>query len=98
MDSSHDVSLLRVLFSFAVVVALMAALGFVLKYISARGIILPKRSLRAKRMRVVESMAIDGKRRLTIVACDGREHLLLLGGQSDIVVETNLPPSPSEPA
>jgi len=94
MTGPEDFSFLRVLFAFAVVLALMAALGFILKYLAARGIMLPSQSARTRRVKIVESLAIDAKRRFVIVRCDEREHLLLLGGQSDIVVDTNLPPAP----
>jgi flagellar protein FliO/FliZ len=36
-----------------------------------------------KRLAVIEAMAIDGKRRLVLVRCDGRELLLLTGGGTD---------------
>lgn len=39
-----------------------------------------------KRLKVRESLMLDPRRRLVIVACDGREHLLLLGPGGDHVV------------
>jgi flagellar protein FliO/FliZ len=39
-----------------------------------------------KRLKVSESLMIDPRRRLVIVRCDGREHLLLLGPAGDVVV------------
>jgi len=39
-----------------------------------------------KRLKVSESIMIDPRRRLMIVRCDGREHLLLLGPAGDVVV------------
>lgn len=39
-----------------------------------------------KRLRVSESLMLDPRRRLVIVACDGREHLLLLSPAGDVVV------------
>jgi flagellar protein FliO/FliZ len=39
-----------------------------------------------KRLKVSESLMIDPRRRLVIVRCDGREHLLLLGPGGDVVV------------
>jgi flagellar protein FliO/FliZ len=40
----------------------------------------------AKRMRVSESLMIDPRRRLVIVRCDEREHLILCGPGGDVVV------------
>jgi flagellar protein FliO/FliZ len=39
-----------------------------------------------KRLKISESLMIDPRRRLVIVRCDGREHLLLLGPAGDLVV------------
>jgi hypothetical protein len=40
------------------------------------------------RLRVLEGAQLDGKRRLVLVSCDGREYLLLLGIHGDIVVDS----------
>lgn len=42
----------------------------------------------AKRLSVAETMYLDPKRRLVIIKCDGREHLLLLGMQNDLLIES----------
>jgi len=39
-----------------------------------------------KRLRITESLMLDPRRRLVIVRCDEREHVLLLGPGGDIVV------------
>ena len=39
-----------------------------------------------KRLRVMESLMIDPRRRLIVVRCDDREHLILLSPTADIVV------------
>jgi flagellar protein FliO/FliZ len=39
-----------------------------------------------RRLALQESMALDSKRRLCLVTCDGRPLLLLIGGAQDIVV------------
>ncbi len=43
----------------------------------------------ARRLALVDVLALDGKRRLVLVRRDDREHLLLLGVESDLVVEAN---------
>lgn len=40
-----------------------------------------------RRLTIIESMALDGKRRLLLVRRDDVEHLLLLGPSSELVVE-----------
>ena len=48
-----------------------------------------------KRLCVAESLAIDARRRLLLVRCDGREVLLLTGTQ-DLVVGWLHDPAPAE--
>jgi len=45
---------------------------------------------RQPRLGIVDTFAIDRQRQLVIVRRDSVEHLLLLGGTSDIVIESNL--------
>lgn len=52
-----------------------------------------------KRLRIVESSLIDGRRRLVLVRCDNRDHLLMIGGVTDLVVARDLPaPDRADPA
>ena len=46
----------------------------------------------ARRLRVVESLALDARRRLVLVSRDGTEHLLLLGGTNELTVESGIRP------
>lgn len=43
------------------------------------------------RLRIVDSVALDTKRRLVWIARDDVEHLLLIGGSQDLVVEASIP-------
>ena len=42
------------------------------------------------RLAVIDAAAVDGRRRLVLVRRDNVEHLLMIGGPSDIVVEPNI--------
>jgi hypothetical protein len=63
---------------------------------------------RMPRLAVIDAAAVDGRRRLVLVRRDNIEHLLMIGGPTDIVVESNivrampardqLPPRPGVPA
>lgn len=44
-----------------------------------------------QRIGVVESAQVDGSRRLVLVRRDNVEHLMLLGGDGDLVIETGIP-------
>lgn len=45
---------------------------------------------RRRRITLVEVMPLDGKRRLVLIRRDDREHLLLVGGAADLVVEHDI--------
>ncbi len=50
-----------------------------------------------RRLKVIESLPVDGRHRLVLVRRDGHEHLLLIGASSALVVEsailsTEIPP------
>lgn len=52
-----------------------------------------------KRLRIVESTLIDGRRRLVLVRCDDRDHLLMIGGVTDLVVARDIPaPESADPS
>jgi flagellar protein FliO/FliZ len=45
---------------------------------------------RMPRLAVIDAAAVDGRRRLVLVRRDNTEHLLMIGGPTDIVVEANI--------
>lgn len=45
---------------------------------------------RQPRLAVLDSAVVDAKRKLVLIRRDNSEHLLLIGGPSDVVVETNI--------
>ena len=45
----------------------------------------------ARRLGLVESLMIDGRRRLILVRRDSSEHLILIGPGADLVVEAGIP-------
>lgn len=42
------------------------------------------------RLAVIDAAAVDSRRRLVLIRRDNVEHLLMIGGPSDIVVEPNI--------
>ncbi len=46
-----------------------------------------------RRLGVVETMALDPRRRLSIVRCGAREYLIITGPAGETVVDTDLPPA-----
>ena len=45
---------------------------------------------RQPRLAVIDAAPVDGRRRLVLIRRDNVEHLLMLGGPSDFVVEQNI--------
>ncbi|MEL7491381.1 MAG: flagellar biosynthetic protein FliO [Pseudomonadota bacterium] len=48
-----------------------------------------------KRLSVVETMAIDARRKAVILRCDDREHLVLLSSSGETLIESNMPAMPA---
>ncbi|MDR6846997.1 flagellar biogenesis protein FliO [Sphingomonas sp. BE270] len=91
-------SLLRTMGALGVVLGLLGgALWVVRRY----NIALPGRVTlgRGRRLEVVERVTLDGKRSLALVRRDGCEHLILIGPDGQMVVESGILPSiPSDGA
>lgn len=47
-----------------------------------------------RRLSIVEILPVDNRRRLVLVRRDQREHLIMLGTSSDLVVESDILPPP----
>ena len=45
---------------------------------------------RQPRLAVIEAGAVDGRRKLVIVRRDNVEHLIMIGGPTDILIEANI--------
>jgi flagellar protein FliO/FliZ len=50
-----------------------------------------------RRLAVIETVALDPRRRLVIARCDGAEALLLIGGESDQMIGWLAPSAAAEP-
>ncbi len=53
---------------------------------------------RTPRLAVIDAAAIDTRRRLVLVRRDDVEHLVMIGGPTDIVIETRIVTAEAEPA
>lgn len=52
---------------------------------------IPKRQQGQRRLSTIESVALDGRRRMVLIRRDNVEHLVLLGATTETVVETGIP-------
>ncbi|MBX9840825.1 MAG: flagellar biosynthetic protein FliO, partial [Xanthobacteraceae bacterium] len=75
--------------AFVVVLLLIGAATWLVRRFGATRLDPAARS-RQPRLAVVDAAAVDGRRKLVIIRRDNIEHLLMIGGPTDVVVETNI--------
>lgn len=88
--------LLSWLFFFVFIAALVVIGGLLIRGYLATGSVtgsltntfFPPRPV--KRLEVVDHASVDGRRRLVLVRRDNVEHLIMIGGPVDVVVETGI--------
>ena len=78
------------------VLALIGVLTALARRFGVGGLAHPRRA-GERRLGIVEVLAVDGKRRLVLVRRDQTEHLLLIGGETDLVIERAASPRPETP-
>jgi hypothetical protein len=78
--------ILQFTITLVVVLVLIAAVYWLVRRYSAGGLGRIGRG-RVPRLAVIDAMQVDGRRRLVLVRRDNVEHLILIGGPTDIVVE-----------
>ena len=70
------------------VLALMGGLSLLLKKLGIAGpaMITPAK----RRLKVIENMPLDARRRVVLIERDNQQHLILLGQHNDLVIEQNI--------
>ncbi|MCS5596364.1 MAG: flagellar biosynthetic protein FliO [Alphaproteobacteria bacterium] len=70
------------------VLALMGGLALLLKKLGIAGpaMITPAK----RRLKVIENMPLDARRRVVLIERDNQQHLILLGQHNDLVIEQNI--------
>jgi flagellar protein FliO/FliZ len=80
--------LLKCVFAFAFVMGLMYLLSWGMRKLGVAGqAMLPGGK---RRMKIVEFLSLDHRRRLVLVRCDDKEHLIVLGPQGETVVQAGM--------
>lgn len=77
-----------------IIFALLIGLGGLALWITRQSLGLGEIKLfhsKARRLGLVESTSLDGRRRLVLVRRDDVEHLIMTGGPVDVLIETNIP-------
>src|SRR5258708_31386934 len=77
-------------FAFVAVLALIGAAAWLVRRFAGNRLGTNGNRGRMPRLAVIDAAAVDGRRRLVLVRRDNVEHLLMIGGPTDIVVEPNI--------
>ena len=85
---------LRFLAALILVIALIGAAAWVARRLGLAGRLPSAGGRAARRLGVVEYMALDPKTRLVLVRRDHTQHLLILGAAGPVVVERGITPPP----
>ncbi|MCM2344842.1 MAG: flagellar biosynthetic protein FliO [Alphaproteobacteria bacterium] len=87
MELLDTPQLLKFVAALLFVLSLMGLLALVMRRINHGGTVMP---LARRRLKVVETLPLDPRRKLAIIRCDDREHLLILGTNTETVIESSL--------
>lgn len=82
--------LLRMLGALSIVLGLLAGAPWAVRRLGVRLPGAVGAGGPGKRIELVERLGLDGKRSVALIRRDGREHLLLLGPEGPLVIETSI--------
>ena len=80
----------RFFFAFFVILVLIGATAWVVRQFGAARLRTDSLRGRRRRLEVIDTASVDRRRRLILVRRDSVQHLLMIGGPIDIVVEPNI--------
>ncbi len=79
----------RFFIAFLVVLALIGVAAWLVRRFGANRLGTAARG-RQPRLAVIDAASVDGRRRLVLIRRDNTEHLLMIGGPTDVVIEPNI--------
>jgi flagellar protein FliO/FliZ len=80
----------RFFIAFVIVLGLIGGTAFLVRRFGADRLGAASARGRQPRLAVIDAAAVDGRRRLVLIRRDNVEHLLMIGGPTDVVVEPNI--------
>ena len=80
------------------VLALIGALTWIARHFGLMARVTTKGQDKTKRLDIIEVLPVDARRRLILLRRDNVEHLVLLGGDRDTLIETGIQPLPKTPS
>ena len=88
--TKHVAGTFHFIFAFVAVLALIGVAAWLVRRFAGNRLGANTNRGRMPRLAVIDAAAVDGRRRLVLVRRDNIEHLLMIGGPTDIVVEPNI--------
>jgi hypothetical protein len=79
----------NLLLAFVVVLAVIGVIAWAIRRFTKERLGTAART-RQPRLAVIDTATVDARRQLVIIRRDNVEHLLMIGGASDVVIETNI--------
>ncbi|MGH6768557.1 MAG: hypothetical protein ACRECO_05995, partial [Xanthobacteraceae bacterium] len=80
----------RFFFAFVIVLGLIGGTAYLVRRFGTDRLGASTSRGRQPRLAVIDAAAVDGRRRLILIRRDNVEHLLMIGGPTDVVVEPNI--------
>jgi flagellar protein FliO/FliZ len=80
----------KLIVAFLIVLALIALATWVMRRMGGTTLATSAARGRQPRLAVIDAAAVDGRRRLVLIRRDNVEHLVMIGGPSDVVIEQNI--------
>src|SRR6266700_2004972 len=80
----------RFFIAFVIVLGLIGGTAYLVRRFGGERLAAAGGRGRQPRLAVVDAAAVDGRRRLILIRRDNVEHLLMIGGPSDVVIEQNI--------
>ncbi|MGX1352568.1 flagellar protein FliO/FliZ [Bradyrhizobium elkanii] len=90
MAGDSNMQVITFVLAFVVVLALIGVTAWLVRRFAGNRLGANANRGRMPRLAVIDAAAVDGRRRLVLVRRDNIEHLLMIGGPTDIVVEPNI--------
>ncbi len=88
MNTADFYQILKLIAALVFVLSLMGGLAFLLKKSGITGAMAS--SSGPRRLKVLETLPLDGRRKLVLLQRDNKQHLVILGVNGETVVETNI--------
>ena len=83
---------LQFIISLAIVIILILITLFTMKYLSNSGLLnrfINRKQQSNSRLKILDTLRIDMKRKITIIECDNIEYIVIMGENTDLLLAKN---------